>query len=197
MSKIAGEINAEMMHPKVIHEQRKALFAEMVRKTGSQQSVLDRLLQEIQFLRDHEGCPMDEEVIDILRGKVAELEAENTLHKSAMDNLAAKLTEAERQRDERVTGFNLTVAAVEAADMIEQLEAERVLDEQRVADLMAQVTDIAAERDELKVDAVRYRWLRDNPWDEELTAVITYHRNALFDSAIDAVIAKGEKHAQA
>lgn len=100
MSKIAGEINAEMMHPKVIHEQRKALFAEMVRKTGSQQSVLDRLLQEIQFLRDHEGGPMDEEVIDILRGKVAELEAENTLHKSAMDNLAAKLTEAERQRDQ-------------------------------------------------------------------------------------------------
>lgn len=27
MSKIAGEINAEMMHPKVIHEQRKALQA--------------------------------------------------------------------------------------------------------------------------------------------------------------------------
>ena len=52
MSKIAGEINAEMMHPKVIHEQRKALFAEMVRKTGSQQSVLDRLIQEIQFLRE-------------------------------------------------------------------------------------------------------------------------------------------------
>ncbi len=76
MSKIAGEINAEMMHPKVIHEQRKALFAEMVRKTGSQQSVLDRLLQEIQFLRDHEDGPMDEEVIDILRGRVAELESE-------------------------------------------------------------------------------------------------------------------------
>lgn len=105
MSKIAGEINAEMMHPKVIHEQRKALFAEMVRKTGSQQSVLDRLVQEIQFLRDHEGGPMDEEVIDILRGKVAELEAENTLHKSAMDNLTAKLTEA--------------------ADRIEQLESDR------------------------------------------------------------------------
>ena len=107
MSKIAGEINAEMMHPKVIHEQRKALFAEMVRKTGSQQSVLDRLIQEIQFLRDHEGGPMDEEVIDILRGKVAELEAENTLHKSAMDNLAAKLTEAERQRDELTACLNL------------------------------------------------------------------------------------------
>ena len=107
MSKIAGEINTEMMHPKVIHEQRKALFAEMVRKTGSQQSVLDRLLQEIQFLRDHEGGPMDEEVIDILHRKVAELEAENTLHKSAMDNLAAKLTEAERQRDELMACLNL------------------------------------------------------------------------------------------
>ena len=74
MSKIEDELNAEMMHPKVINEQRKALFAEMVRKTGSHQSVLDRLLQEIQFLRDHEGGPMDEEAIDILRGKVAELE---------------------------------------------------------------------------------------------------------------------------
>jgi DNA-binding transcriptional regulator GbsR (MarR family) len=51
MSKIAGELNAEMMHPKVIHEQRKALFAEMVGKTGSTQSVLDRLIQEIAELR--------------------------------------------------------------------------------------------------------------------------------------------------
>ena len=74
MSKIAGEINAEMMHPKVIHAQRKELFVEMVRKTGSQQYVMDRMLQEIQFLRDHEGGPMDEEVIDILRGNVASLE---------------------------------------------------------------------------------------------------------------------------
>ena len=31
----------------------------------------------------------------------------------------------QRLRDERVTGFNLTVAAVEAADRIEQLESER------------------------------------------------------------------------
>ena len=49
-------------------------LVEMVRKTGSQQSVMDRMLQEIQFLRDHEGGPMDEEVIDILRGNVASLE---------------------------------------------------------------------------------------------------------------------------
>lgn len=72
MSKIAGELNAEMMK-KAIHDQRRDLFAEMVRKTGSKQSVLDRLLQEIQFLRDHEGGPMDEEVIDILRGNIDRL----------------------------------------------------------------------------------------------------------------------------
>ena len=55
MSKIEGELNAEMMHPKVINEQRKALFAEMVRKTGSRQSVLDRLLHEIESLRNQLG----------------------------------------------------------------------------------------------------------------------------------------------
>ena len=77
MSKIAGEINVEMMkNDKVIRDQHRALFSEMVGKTGSQQSVLDRMLQEIQFLRDHEGGPRDEEVIDILRGKIAALERE-------------------------------------------------------------------------------------------------------------------------
>jgi hypothetical protein len=53
MSKIEGDINAEMMvNKKVIHEDRRNLFAEMVRKTGSKQSVLDRLLQEIETLRE-------------------------------------------------------------------------------------------------------------------------------------------------
>jgi len=53
MSKIEGDINAEMMvNKKVIPEDRKNLFAEMVRKTGSKQSVLDRLLQEIETLRE-------------------------------------------------------------------------------------------------------------------------------------------------
>lgn len=52
MSKIYGELNAEMMkNSKVIHQQRAALFQEMVGKTGSQQSVLDRLLVEIEQLR--------------------------------------------------------------------------------------------------------------------------------------------------
>ena len=53
MSKIAGDTNAvRMVNKKVIHEDRGNLFAEMVRKTGSKQSVLDRLLQEIETLRE-------------------------------------------------------------------------------------------------------------------------------------------------
>jgi hypothetical protein len=52
MSKIAGEINAEMLkNNKVIHDKRRILFAEMVKQTGTHQSVLDCLLQEIESLR--------------------------------------------------------------------------------------------------------------------------------------------------
>ena len=45
MSKIAGELNAEIMK-KVIHDRRAKLFAEIVAKTGSKQSVIDRAMQE-------------------------------------------------------------------------------------------------------------------------------------------------------
>ena len=51
MSKIAGELNAEMMK-KVIHDRRAKLFAEIVAKTGSKQSVIDRAMQEIESLRE-------------------------------------------------------------------------------------------------------------------------------------------------
>ncbi len=50
MSKIAGDINAEMMK-KAIHDSRAKLFAEIVGKTGSQQSVIDCAMQEIESLR--------------------------------------------------------------------------------------------------------------------------------------------------
>ena len=50
MSKIAGDINAEMMK-KSIHDSRAKLFAEIVGKTGSQQSVIDCAMQEIESLR--------------------------------------------------------------------------------------------------------------------------------------------------
>lgn len=51
MSKIAGKLNAEMMK-KVIHDRRAKLFAEIVAKTGSKQSVIDRAMQEIESLRE-------------------------------------------------------------------------------------------------------------------------------------------------
>ena len=51
MSKIAGELNAEIMK-KVIHDRRAKLFAEIVSKTGSKQSVIDRAMQEIKSLRE-------------------------------------------------------------------------------------------------------------------------------------------------
>ena len=51
MSKIVGELNAEMMK-KVIHDRRAKLFAEIVAKTGSKQSVIDRAMQEIESLRE-------------------------------------------------------------------------------------------------------------------------------------------------
>ena len=50
MSKIAGELNAEMN--RAVRDDYRVLFAEMVRKTGSNQSVLDRLVQEISSLRE-------------------------------------------------------------------------------------------------------------------------------------------------
>lgn len=81
MSKIAGEINAEMteweiremQHP--IHESRRELFAEIVRKTGSRQSVIDRLMQEIESLREQNEQLAKER--DIKEHCIVQLEAED------------------------------------------------------------------------------------------------------------------------
>ena len=51
MSKIVGELNAEIMK-KVIHDRRAKLFDEIVAKTGSKQFVIDRAMQEIESLRE-------------------------------------------------------------------------------------------------------------------------------------------------
>ena len=52
MSKIAGEINSEMMQAnKAVRDDLRDLFAEMVRKTGRNQSVIDRVIYEIAQLR--------------------------------------------------------------------------------------------------------------------------------------------------
>ena len=95
MSMIENCSLTDNMTNKAIRDQHRELFAEMVKKTGSQQSVLDRMLQEIQFLRDHEGGPMDEEVIDILRGKIADLERQRD----------AMLSDARRYRWLRIHGL--------------------------------------------------------------------------------------------
>ena len=34
-------------------------------------------------------------------------------------------------------------------------------------------------------DAARYRWLRDNPWPDDLSEIIEYQCNARWDTAID------------
>jgi len=50
-----------------------------------------------------------------------------------------------------------------------------------------------AERDELVAlarDGMRYRWLRDTPWPEDLQPIITLQQNARWDSAVDAEMAK-------
>lgn len=88
MSKIAGELNAEMTN--AVRDKYRVLFAEMVRKTGSNQSVLDRLVQEIHSLREQvselEASPLSEEALDILRSKNKQLEAERDHWKANHDN---------------------------------------------------------------------------------------------------------------
>ena len=56
------------------------------------------------------------------------------------------------------------------------------------AELRAERDRLAAEVEALRADAGRYRWLRDNPWCEELQDVISLHRNARWDAAIDAAM---------
>ena len=87
MSMIENCSLTDNMTNKAIRDQHRELYAEMLRKTGSQQSVRDRMLQEIQFLRDHEGGPMDEEVIDILRGNVVRLDRQRDELLAALEAL--------------------------------------------------------------------------------------------------------------
>ena len=68
MSKIAGDINAEMMK-KAIHDSRAKLFAEIAGKTGSQQSVIDCAMQEIESLRQQlaaalTACKLKDEALE-------------------------------------------------------------------------------------------------------------------------------------
>ncbi len=50
------------------------------------------------------------------------------------------------------------------------------------------------EADALRVDAMRYRWLRDTPWmdNHQLASVIQMQKNALWDERIDAAMSEQE-----
>ena len=48
-----------------------------------------------------------------------------------------------------------------------------------------QYEQLRAENEALRKDAERYRWLRDSPWNADLTVVVKYHQDYLFDFAID------------
>ena len=91
MSKIAGKLNAEMMK-KVIHDRRAKLFAEIVAKTGSKQSVIDRAMQEIASLREQAEKLKAEKVI-------AAFESGLDLGAEIAEQLAALAEQNEKMRE--------------------------------------------------------------------------------------------------
>lgn len=93
MSKIAGKLNAEIMK-KVIHDRRAKLFAEIVAKTGSKQSVIDRAMQEIESLREQVEKLTKER--DIKEHCIVQLEAEDL---RAKEQLAALAEQNEKYRE--------------------------------------------------------------------------------------------------
>ena len=97
MSKIAGELNAEIMK-KVIHDRRAKLFAEIVAKTGSKQSVIDRAMQEIESLREQVSKLTKER--DIKEHCIVQLEAEDLRMK---EQLAALAEQNEKMREALTT----------------------------------------------------------------------------------------------
>ena len=88
MSKIVGELNAEIMK-KVIHDRRAKLFAEIVAKTGSKQSVIDRAMQEIESLRE----------------QVEKLTKERDEYKSGFEAAASKYRNLKLQMQEATASF--------------------------------------------------------------------------------------------
>ena len=98
MSKIAGKLNAEMMK-KVIHDRRAKLFAEIVAKTGSKQSVIDRAMQEIESLREQVEKLTKER--DIKEHCIVHLEAEDLRMKEQLATLAEQNEKLQRMIDER------------------------------------------------------------------------------------------------
>ena len=103
MSKIVGELNAEIMK-KVIHDRRAKLFAEIVAKTGSKQSVIDRAMQEIESLREQvERLKTELKSID---GALNDPRANLTLTTAEIIwELKAQVEKLTKERDEYKSGF--------------------------------------------------------------------------------------------
>ena len=109
MSKIVGELNAEMMK-KAIHDRRAKLFAEIVSKTGSKQSVIDRAMQEIESLREQVEKLTKERDAEIARNrplqsliKLTEETKSFLLKKSEENKEAVKQLDSERQANALLT----------------------------------------------------------------------------------------------
>lgn len=99
------------------------------------------------------------------------------------EKLANALAEIERLTKERD-------AAIEQRDVEWSISHE--LREHRDKLLLDTLPSLRRDLDAARVDAERYRWLRDNPWPQEVREVVTFHMNAMWDAAIDLARARGE-----
>ncbi|MDH0188153.1 hypothetical protein N7676_08655 [Stenotrophomonas sp. GD03993] len=77
---------------------------------------------------------------------------------------------------------------------VARLRAELQNAAKAALDAVALSCEKEREADALRVDAERYRWLRDEPWrdNEDLEPVIRLQLNALWDNRIDAAMGEGK-----
>jgi hypothetical protein len=77
-----------------------------------------------------------------------------------------------------------------ACETIRKLRAELQNAAKAALDAVALSCEKEREADALRLDAERYRWLRDTPWFDnyEIRSVIAHQLNALWDETIDAAM---------
>ena len=124
MSKIAGELNAEIMK-KVIHDRRAKLFAEIVAKTGSKQSVIDRAMQEIESLREQvEKLTEERDALRIRRCEVCGyLEHEREHTGCLREQLAALAEQNEKAKAMALSAIKrMRAAHIDCAELTDEVE---------------------------------------------------------------------------
>lgn len=104
---------------------------------------------------------------------------------------------------------NMAYATVEGCieDAVTELSETHALElrayETTVANLEGRIAQMEKERDELRKDAERYRWLREQSWDAGELCIVSQPKHAVklghdcpslfrLDAAIDAAIAQGK-----